>query len=371
MGQWILRAHNGSETAGSQRELIKLVRRKGPWAGAEVLRVDGEPVGTIYQCTWLRAPLILWQLSQHRSNCLVDAGLLVGLIVLIGIGNGPQGILGERNWPWLILVALVLLGMVHSVSAYWMTRSSSDHSEEAVIRLIAREMNFWRPAAWRRGAAVAAVFLLFVLVPDLLVWGFEDSFAAPNAALALKICAAALDKSAILADGQWWRLATAGWVHLNSFHLLANSLALPLLLACVARVWGGQASLTVLMGGILFGAAASVVFSPVTSVGISGGLCALLSFIIARPFSERATILPTSIRIAAMLGFMELAVFSIWVFPNQMDHYAHAGGLLAGALFAGFWQPNSAAWSRAFRILCLVFLVAAVTAAHTLFSACL
>lgn len=371
MGQWILRTSKGSEIAGSQSELIALVRKKGPSAGTEVLAGDGMPVGTIFQCSWLRTPLIQWQLGQHRSNCLVDVGLLAGLMVLIGMDNSPQGFFGERNWPWLVLAAVGLLGLVRSVSAYWVTRSSIDRSEEALIRLIAKDVRFWQPAAWGRGAVVAAVLLLLVLMPELLLWVFEERFVSPNAALALKFCVAALDKSAVLGDGQWWRLATAGWVHLNSIHLFANSLALALLVACVARVWGEQASLTVLMVGILLGAAASLGFSPATSVGISGGVCALLSFILARPFCERSSIIPTSIHLSAMFGLIELAAFSIWVFPNQMDHYAHAGGLLAGALLAGFWQPKTAAWSRGFWALSLVFLVTAVMAAHNLLSACL
>lgn len=80
-------------------------------------------------------------------------------------------------------------------------------------------------------------------------------------------------RDAVRLDGQWWRLATAMWVHLDAMHWLANALAATGLLALAGRTARARAMLLVL---VACGLAVQVALLRAPSVGWYGGLSGAL-----------------------------------------------------------------------------------------------
>jgi rhomboid protease GluP len=151
----------------------------------------------------------------------------------------------------------------------------------------------------------------------------------PPEALQLRL---AKDNDAIRA-GEWWRLLTAGLVHGGAFHLLINGLVLANLGGFVERLLGARSMLVVLWGGVLAGSLASFSFTPGLSVGISGGLFALVGVLLAVGLRHRRALPPPARRmlVRAPLEIIVLNLALGFAIP-VIDNAAHLGGLAAGLL---------------------------------------
>jgi len=127
-----------------------------------------------------------------------------------------------------------------------------------------------------------------------------------------------------IADGEWYRLVTAMFVHGSVFHLLFNVWALWLVGPLVESVAGRWRYLALYLTCGLAGATASYVFNdPRTlSVGASGAIFGLFGavLVIQRRMGRQATEVLALIGLNLVLGF---------VIPN-IDWRAHVGGLVAG-----------------------------------------
>lgn len=127
-----------------------------------------------------------------------------------------------------------------------------------------------------------------------------------------------------VADGEWYRLATAMFVHGSVFHVLFNVWALWLVGPLVESVAGRWRYLALYLTCGLAGATASYVFNdPRTlSVGASGAIFGLFGavLVIQRRMGRQATEVLALIGLNLVLGF---------VIPN-IDWRAHVGGLVAG-----------------------------------------
>jgi rhomboid protease GluP len=134
--------------------------------------------------------------------------------------------------------------------------------------------------------------------------------------------------------GEWWRLATAVFIHFGILHLAFNMWALWDAGRLVERLFGTARFLLVYAFAGLAGSVASVAWNPgVNSAGASGAIFgvfgALLAFLLDRRNGVPHLLLVEMRRHA--LVFIALATGFGFVYPG-IDNAAHLGGLAGGVL---------------------------------------
>ncbi|MCW1887040.1 rhomboid family intramembrane serine protease [Luteolibacter flavescens] len=146
------------------------------------------------------------------------------------------------------------------------------------------------------------------------------------------------------AAGDWWRLLTAPFLHGHWLHWLMNASALAYLgkrVECFAR-WPHMAMVLLLSAWV--GGEASARFMDKTSVGISGGLMGLLGFLLVFESMHRSLV-PESARKRLVAGIVMTGIIG-YVFRHFIDNAAHAGGLIAGMIYAAVVFPKSSSPHR-------------------------
>lgn len=129
----------------------------------------------------------------------------------------------------------------------------------------------------------------------------------------------------LVADGEWWRLITSGFLHFGPIHLAFNAFALYVIGREVEGVLGRARLLTVYAVSLLGGSTAVMLFSGVASqtAGASGAVFGLMGAL---------AVLALRLRVSARQA-MTLIVLNIVisiVVPG-ISLTGHLGGLVAGA----------------------------------------
>ncbi len=142
----------------------------------------------------------------------------------------------------------------------------------------------------------------------------------------------------------WWRLLTAPFLHGHWLHWLMNASALAYLgkrVEVFAR-WPHFAMAFAISAWI--GGEASARYMKQLSVGASGGLMGLLGFLLVFESMHRRLV-PESARRRLLAGVVLTAVIGV-VFSDFIDNAAHAGGLIAGMVYAALVFPPSSSPHR-------------------------
>jgi rhomboid protease GluP len=141
-----------------------------------------------------------------------------------------------------------------------------------------------------------------------------------------------------VANGDWWRLITATFLHGSLLHLGFNMLALWILGTQIESYLGSKNFLLLYFVSAIGGSLASFYFSPPAtfSIGASGAIFGLMGAFIVIGKKLRADVSQIMILllINVVLGFT----------VSGIDWRAHLGGLVAGAVFTKVLL--SATWSR-------------------------
>jgi len=148
----------------------------------------------------------------------------------------------------------------------------------------------------------------------------------------------------LVADGAWWRLASAGALHASLAHLALNLALWVFALQAWSRLgrahmdegWSRAAAglaLTSLASVAGFGA--SFVVRAGASVGASAAAYGLLAAVVVTVWRTRAG-LPEGVRTAGPLvvSAMFVAVVVTSIAARGSDHAAHLGGIATGGLLA-------------------------------------
>lgn len=184
------------------------------------------------------------------------------------------------------------------------------------------------PSPWALYAVVGANVLLWAMTvaaglsplrplsPQLFDWG-------ANAA------------SAVVLDGQWWRLLSATFLHAGIVHLVFNMLGLWEAGKQLCRLLGNGQFLLVYLGSALLASTASLHHAGQgsVSVGASGAVFGVLGALLTTSWHYRHLVPPSNLRrLWAGLGFF-LAYSLLHGFTrDNVDNAAHLGGLVAGLL---------------------------------------
>lgn len=183
-------------------------------------------------------------------------------------------------------------------------------------------------AAARKPAGTLALLLLFVGV------FIAQSIVGTQFRL-LSLVDFGANVPALVAEGQWYRLATANFLHGNFVHLFVNLVSLLFLGLLTECVVGTRRLLFFFLLSALGGAAAStLVDRQVLSVGGSGGIFGLIGVLAVLHWRYHRE-LPAGVRQPKRWWWLVVCANTLlpWFIP-QIDFAAHAGGLAIGGLAA-------------------------------------
>jgi len=134
----------------------------------------------------------------------------------------------------------------------------------------------------------------------------------------------------LIAQGEYWRLLTAMFLHIQIVHIFSNMLALYALGPQVESTFGHARFLAVYFLSGLLGSALSFLLSPDPSLGASGAIYGLLGALVAylvrnrQGFGEYG-----QRRLMNLLGVIGINLLLTISVP-YIDLWGHAGGLLGG-----------------------------------------
>jgi rhomboid protease GluP len=184
------------------------------------------------------------------------------------------------------------------------------------------------PTPWALYTVVAANVLVWAMnvaaglsptrpmSPELFAWG-------ANAA------------SAVVLDGQWWRLLTAAFLHGGVVHLTFNMLGLWEAGKQLCRLLGNGQFWLVYLASALAGSSASLHYAAQhsISVGASGAVFGVLGALLTASWHYRRLVPPTNLRrlwtgLGFFIGYSLLHGFT----QENVDNAAHVGGLVCGML---------------------------------------
>ena len=130
-----------------------------------------------------------------------------------------------------------------------------------------------------------------------------------------------------VANGEWYRLVTAGFLHAGLLHILFNMVALYFLGSLLEPGIGTPRFLAVYFVSLLAGSFGALLITPDThTVGASGAVFGLMSaaFIVARHRGVE--------QLAGQIGFYIIINIFFTIGVSGISIGGHFGGLIAGAL---------------------------------------
>lgn len=134
--------------------------------------------------------------------------------------------------------------------------------------------------------------------------------------------------------GEWWRLISSVFLHVDAGHVTINSLAAFILIQLSDNVFGTAWVIALYILSGVAGSLSSLLLSPNPSTGGSGAIFGLLGALTMFAICRRHQI-PRRFRRAVFIITITIIFFSLiyGAFSEKVDHAAHAGGLIAGLLF--------------------------------------
>lgn len=135
--------------------------------------------------------------------------------------------------------------------------------------------------------------------------------------------------------GQWWRLLTAGFIHIGLQHIVINMVTLYFIGMYVEEIFGHWKMLLIYLVSIITGNITSMLFQPLQqiSAGASTGLFGLFGAFLMLGIESHDN--PVIRQVARQ--FFILVIFNIGadLLMPGIDLAGHLGGLLGGFLMAG------------------------------------
>jgi membrane associated rhomboid family serine protease len=133
-----------------------------------------------------------------------------------------------------------------------------------------------------------------------------------------------------VADGEWWRMITGGFLHAGLIHIGFNMYLLWLLGGALERYAGPARLLAIYFTAMLWGSAGALLLNPdALTVGASGGVFGLMAAVYLLERQRGVALLGSTV---GMLLLLNLVI--TFVLPG-ISIGGHLGGILGGAA-AGF-----------------------------------
>jgi membrane associated rhomboid family serine protease len=161
-----------------------------------------------------------------------------------------------------------------------------------------------------------------------------------NDALANVLIADGAKYNPPMLQGQYWRFVTPIFLHANLLHVGLNMLNFVVLGVFIERLVGHLRFLLIYMVTGVVSIIASFVFSPQeVSVGASGAIFGLVGAYSIFVLVHRQAFNRGGIPVLLWLLFIIGLNLSIGLFVQNVDNFAHLGGLLSGFLLGWWFTP--------------------------------
>lgn len=202
----------------------------------------------------------------------------------------------------------------------------------SMIKKQRKEMGFFKRIPKLTGIIALICIIVWVIASMVSIYLESDLISA--------ILCGAYYKMNIVSMHEYWRFLTAGFLHMDIFHLLMNLMALINVGIACEKSFTKKQYLVILLVSICTGNLfVYLTEGNVLGLGISGGIFGLLGAFIATLF-ENGSIKHPIIRATVIRLFMINLLISL--LPG-ISLFAHLGGLIAG-MFMGVIFVNSKRW---------------------------
>ena len=303
-----------------------------------------------------------WEIEEGKRQMMLFGGIFAVILLWTYFATGRILASGSVG---LALLLFFLLGFLPWYQGYKRLKrakrwAASEMAEDAEALRFETWLSIQKAPVTRLMFRVLAVVAIVQLYVELQFYNQKHDLEGTRAILGLwhyvisfgsldtfgtTIAKAGLTKHAGgVTPSEWWRLLTAPFLHGHWLHWLMNASALVYLgkrVECFAR-WPHMV-LTLLLS-MWIGGEASARFLDKPSVGISGGLMGLLGFLLVFESMHRKLV-PESARRRLLAGIVMTAVLG-YVFRHFIDNACHAGGLVAGMVYAAVVFPKSSSPHR-------------------------
>ncbi len=150
-----------------------------------------------------------------------------------------------------------------------------------------------------------------------------------------------------ISQGEWWRILTAAFLHLNTVHILFNMYALYLFGPRLEQQVGSVAFASLYFASAAAGGAASYLLGPLNqaSVGASGAIFGLFGAWMFVAYQLRKTQMGR-VMFNQLILLLALNLALPLIAPS-IDWRAHAGGFVTGLLIAALWAEFAKGRSNA------------------------
>ena len=202
------------------------------------------------------------------------------------------------------------------------------------------------PASFPILTAVMLAVLAAVFAAEL-VYGIGPWTNALEPTIATLVAFGGLSKNLVLQSGEWYRLLSAPFLHVDAGHLAMNAVALFIagraLEGLVGRAWFGA----VYVVGALAGSLLSLALNPasIITVGASGAIMGLFAamLVVGQHFPPGA--IRTGLQMNALYVLLpSLLPLASALKGHRVDYAAHFGGAIGGAavglVLLGIWSRN-------------------------------
>jgi len=162
-----------------------------------------------------------------------------------------------------------------------------------------------------------------------------------NDALTNTLIAFGAKDNDLMLQGQYWRFVTPIFLHANALHVGLNMFNLAVLGVFLERLLGHTRFLLIYLVTGIVSIIASFYFAPQEiSVGASGAIFGLVGVYSIFVLGHRRALpfggIPTLLWLVIIIGIN----LSIGLFVQNVDNYAHMGGLLSGFLLGWAFAPQ-------------------------------
>lgn len=262
-----------------------------------------------------------------------------------GFVSGMKAILGSTH-SGLALLMFIIFAFIPWYQARKRKKQLGKWNETSISE-IAPALRF---ETWlsRQKAPLTRVFLALIVLVALAQLLSQAKTAGFGVVLSLLHNWDGTIAAGLLKDryfgGEWWRLFTAPFLHGNILHFLMNAAAL-LYLGRRVEVFARWPHLVlVFLFSACIGGEASARFVSTLSVGASGGLMGWLGFLMVFETLHKGLV-PLRARRRLAAGVALTALIGL-IGYRYIDNAAHAGGLIAGMLYAVIVFPPSSSPHR-------------------------
>jgi rhomboid protease GluP len=208
-------------------------------------------------------------------------------------------------------------------------------------------------AAWLASRPAQAPMTTALVLLNLLIFGLMLGFGAELWRTSTTVPLAwGANFAPATQDGQWWRLATAMFVHFGLLHLGLNMLALWDVGRLVERLFGRPRYVLLYLGSGLAGNLLSLVVqgNHAVSGGASGAIFGLYGALLVTLLRERRQVEHREFkRLFGAVLLFTLLTLGIGQVLTGIDNAAHLGGLFGGALLGSLLAMPLTARSPASR----------------------